>query len=81
MAVSEGEQGRGLGSTLLSSAIELCEGWLGVHRMELETYTDNLEAITLFKKHGFVIEGTAIGYALRAGAFVDVNLMARRING
>ncbi len=41
--------------------------------------TDNLEAITLFKKHGFVIEGTAIGYALRAGAFVDVNLMARRI--
>ena len=81
MAVSENARRKGVGSVLLSAATELCYGWLGVTRIELETYTDNIGAIGLFQKHGFVIEGTASGYALRAGALVDVHFMARRSNG
>lgn len=77
LAVSERARGQGVGSLLLSSAIELCEGWLGIRRIELETYIDNTVAIGLFRKQGFVIEGTGIGYALRAGAWADVHLMAR----
>jgi putative acetyltransferase len=77
LGVSEAARGRGVGSLLLSSAIELCEGWLGIRRIELETFTDNAAAIALFKKQGFVIEGTAKGYALRAGAWADVYRMAR----
>jgi L-phenylalanine/L-methionine N-acetyltransferase len=81
MAVAESARRKGVGAALLSAAIDLCEGWLGVTRIELETYTDNAGAVALFTKHGFVIEGTAQGYALRAGALVDAHLMARRGNG
>ncbi|HRQ66053.1 MAG TPA: GNAT family N-acetyltransferase [Xanthomonadaceae bacterium] len=68
---------RGVGSALLGAAIELCNGWLGVSRIELETYTGNDAAIALFRKFGFEVEGTAKAYALRAGAYADVHLMAR----
>jgi len=77
LGVSEHARRRGVGSSLLTAAIELCTGWLGVRRIELETYTDNTAAIALFERHGFVVEGTATAYALRAGEYVDVRLMAR----
>ncbi len=78
MVVAESARRRGVGSALLGSAIELCEGWLGIGRIELEVYTDNDAAIGLYRKHGFEIEGTAIDYAWRAGRLADVHLMARR---
>lgn len=77
LGVSEMARRRGVGSALLGAAVDLCGGWLGVCRMELETYTDNAGAIALFEKFGFEMEGTAKAYALRAGALVDVHLMAR----
>lgn len=77
LGVSDQERGRGVGSTLVAAAIELCTGWLGVTRIELEVYTDNAAAIALFGRHGFQTEGHARGYALRAGEYVDVLLMAR----
>lgn len=77
LAVAERARRGGVGDALLSAAVELCGGWLGVTRIELETYVDNAAAIALFEKHGFVIEGTARGYALRAGRLTDVHLMAR----
>jgi len=77
LAVSEQARRRGVGAALVAAAIELGTGWLGVRRIELETYTDNHAAIALFQRHGFVVEGTAREYALRAGAFVDVLRMAR----
>jgi L-phenylalanine/L-methionine N-acetyltransferase len=79
MAVSELARRRGVGSALLGAAVELCNGWLGVRRIELETYTGNDAAIALFRKFGFEIEGTARAYALRAGAYADVHLMARYV--
>lgn len=79
LAVSESARRRGVGDALVSGAVSLCEGWLGVRRVELEAYTDNQPAIALFKKHGFAIEGTATGYALRDGVYVDAYLMARRM--
>lgn len=77
LGVSEHARRRGIGSALVDAATGLCTGWLGVTRIELEVYTDNTAAIALFERHGFVVEGTARGYALRAGEFVDVLLMAR----
>jgi len=79
MGVAERARRRGVGSALLGAAIELCEGWLGVRRIELEVYTDNDAAIALYRRFGFEHEGTARGYALRAGAYADVHLMARRV--
>ncbi|WP_372873209.1 GNAT family N-acetyltransferase [Shewanella sp.] len=76
MAVSEEYQGIGVGSALLAAMLELAHNWLAVKRIELEVYTDNHAAIKLYKRHGFVIEGEAIGYAFRGGEYVDAFLMA-----
>ncbi|MBD8527961.1 GNAT family N-acetyltransferase [Pseudomarimonas arenosa] len=76
LAVAESARRQGVGSALISAALELCHGWLNVRRVELETYTDNQPAIALFHKHGFVTEGTCSGYAFRAGSYADVHLMA-----
>jgi putative acetyltransferase len=80
IAVSESARRLGVGSALPTSAIDLCRSWLGVLRIELVTYTDNAAAISLFKKHGFVLEGTGVGYALRSGRYVDAHFMACRVN-
>lgn len=76
MGVSEHARRRGVGSALLTAALTLCHQWLAVRRVELETYTDNEAAIALYRRHGFVVEGTARGYAFRDGRYVDVHLMA-----
>lgn len=77
MAVHDSYQGRGIGSALLSAAINLAESWLGLTRLELTVYTDNSPAIALYERHGFSIEGTLRRYALRDGNYVDAYLMAR----
>ncbi|QSX37924.1 GNAT family N-acetyltransferase [Shewanella sedimentimangrovi] len=76
MAVSEDFQGIGVGSALLAAMMDLAHNWLAVRRIELEVYTDNHAAIRLYKRHGFVIEGEAIGYGFRNGEYVDAFLMA-----
>lgn len=76
LAVDEAARGRGVGSALMKGAIELCFGWLGVRRIELEVYTDNQPAQALFARHGFQREAMALGYALRGGRYADVYLMA-----
>jgi len=56
--------------------IDLADQWLNLSRLELEVYTDNDAAIHLYKKFGFVIEGTRHQFAYRDGtsAKVRVNL-------
>ena len=79
MGVDENHRGQGIGSLLLSEAINLATNWLGITRIELEVYTDNEAAIALYKKHQFEIEGTAKNYAFRDGKLVDSHFMARLI--
>lgn len=77
MAVHGDWQGRGVGSALLKEAIALADNWLRLLRLELRVFTDNLAAIKLYRKFGFVVEGTHVGEALRDGRFVDGYSMAR----
>lgn len=77
MAVHDDYQGRGVGTALLKAAINLAERWLGLTRLELNVYPDNEAAIKLYKRHGFVVEGTLRRYALRDGRYVDALQMAR----
>ena len=76
MAVHESYRGIGIGSALLEVMISLAQNWLAVRRIELEVYTDNHLAISLYKKHGFVIEGEMREYAFRNGEYIDAFLMA-----
>jgi putative acetyltransferase len=69
--------GMGVGSALMKAALDLADNWLDYTRIELEVFTDNAEAIALYKKFGFEIEGTHRQYAFRNGVFADVYSMAR----
>ena len=46
-------------------------------RIELTVFSDNARAISLYRKFGFVVEGTLVGYAYRNGRYVDAYTMAR----
>jgi putative acetyltransferase len=77
MAVRDDRQRHGVGSALMTAAIELADRWLNLQRLELSVYTDNLAAMALYRKFGFAIEGTCHAYAFRDGKYVDAYLMAR----
>jgi putative acetyltransferase len=77
MAVHDDWHGRGVGSSLLTAAIELADRWLALSRLELTVFVDNTAAIHLYESKGFEIEGTFRQYAFRDGEFVDAHAMAR----
>jgi putative acetyltransferase len=77
MAVRDDRHGQGAGTALVQAAVDLADKWLNLERLELEVYTDNEPAIRLYKKFGFVIEGTLVRFAFRDGQYVDAYMMAR----
>lgn len=77
MAIHDDWQGNGVGSALMSAAIDLADNWLNLSRLELDVFTDNEPAIALYKKFGFINEGIHKNYAYRDGQFMDVYSMAR----
>ncbi|WP_413112107.1 GNAT family N-acetyltransferase [Thaumasiovibrio sp. DFM-14] len=81
MGVKDDEMGKGVGSALLSTAVDLADNWLNLKRLELTVYVDNKPAIGLYKKFGFVIEGESALYAFRNGEYVSVYHMARLVSG
>jgi L-phenylalanine/L-methionine N-acetyltransferase len=70
-------QGKGVGSALMKALIDYADNWTTFLRIELTVYSDNLNAIALYKKFGFEQEGVLRNYSLRNGCFVDVVSMAR----
>ncbi len=77
MAVHDDFQGQGIGSALMAAMIDLADNWLGLGRIELTVYTDNVAAVRLYQKFDFMIEGTARQFAFRGGRYVDAHHMAR----
>jgi putative acetyltransferase len=77
MAVRDDWQGKGVGSALLTAALDIADNWLNYRRLRLEVYTDNAAALALYEKFGFEIEGTLRQDAFRNGRYVDAYTMAR----
>jgi L-phenylalanine/L-methionine N-acetyltransferase len=77
MAVRDDWQGKGVGTALMETALDLADNWLNLTRIELSVYTDNAAAVALYEKFGFEIEGTHRRYAFRNGEYVDAYSMAR----
>jgi putative acetyltransferase len=77
ISVRDDRQGHGVGSALMRAALELADGWINYQRLELWVYADNLPALALYRKFGFVIEGTCRAHAFRDGRYVDAYAMAR----
>ncbi len=77
MGVHKAARRLGVGAQLMQEAMTLAERWMQVLRIEADVYTDNVAAIALYEKFGFVTEGTSAGFAFRDGQYADVYRMAR----
>lgn len=69
--------GRGIGAALMQVLTDAADRWLGILRIELTVFTDNARAIALYRRFGFLLEGTHRAYALRDGVYANVHAMAR----
>ena len=78
MGVIKYYRGMGLGSALLKSVIDAAVG-SGFVRLELEVYTANQKAISLYKRFGFEEEGKKTRYRYIDGRYYDALIMARII--
>ncbi|MDD3194003.1 MAG: GNAT family N-acetyltransferase [Oscillospiraceae bacterium] len=70
-------QGRGVGTQLMETVLDMADNWLMLVRVELTAFVDNAPAIRLYEKMGFVIEGRSRAAAIRQGKYEDEYLMAR----
>lgn len=77
ISVADAYVGRGIGTALLAALIDLSDNWLGLRRLELEVFSDNLAAIALYERFGFVREGLKIKAALSEGVYKDIVVMGR----
>jgi putative acetyltransferase len=77
IAVASHAQRQGVGTALLAALIDWADNWAQLLRLELTVYTDNPGAMALYRRFGFVLEGTHRAYALRDGVYVDTHCMAR----
>lgn len=76
MGVVTAYRGQGIGSRMLASTLELA--WAhGIRRAELSVRSDNAPAIALYRRFGFVEEGTCRNYICVDGVDHDALLMAR----
>jgi putative acetyltransferase len=81
MSVHDEFCGRGIGSALMAALIDVSDNWLNLKRLEMTVYVDKEQAIRLYKKFGFEMEGTRRGDVFRYGKFVDCFAMARLRDG
>ena len=70
-------QKQGIGKALMTAILEIADNWLNLLRVELCVFVDNEAAIALYRKMGFVTEGTKKYAAIRNGVYADEFLMAR----
>ncbi|MFM0125002.1 GNAT family N-acetyltransferase [Paraburkholderia sp. RL18-101-BIB-B] len=80
LAVHDAYRGRGVGAALLQGLIDCADASLGLRRIDLTVFSDNTPAIALYRKFGFVEEGSSRGFALRDGVLADVLHMARLVD-
>ena len=65
MAVAREWRGRGVGSALLSTAIDWAREH-GLHKLSLSVFPHNAAAISLYRKFGFTEEGRRVKHYRRA---------------
>jgi ribosomal protein S18 acetylase RimI-like enzyme len=76
LGVDAAASGQGVGVALLRAAVAEAAA-RGLHRLELTVMTDNLRAVGLYLREGFVVEGVRRSALDRGGPRVDEYYMAR----
>ena len=70
-------QKQGIGKALMAAVLDIADNWLMLKRVELSVFVENEAAIAMYRKLGFVVEGTKKYAAIRNGVYADEYLMAR----
>jgi len=70
-------QNKGVGTALMAALLDIADNWLMLVRVELGVFADNANAIHLYEKFGFKVEGTKKMAAIRNGKYADEIIMAR----
>lgn len=78
IGVASAERGSGVGAALMSEAFRWAAS-VGVHRVILSVYPDNIPAAGLYAKFGFVQEGRFREHSKRQNGYGDEILMGRWI--
>lgn len=68
---------QGIGRQLIEALLDLADNWLGLSRLGMIVFTDNVHAIRLYEQVGFAIEGTMPRVGFGAGAWMDAHVMGR----
>ena len=79
LMVDAGYRRRGVGWSLLESAVEWARG-AGVSKLELHVFPHNEPAIALYEKFGFVREGYRRAHYRRGDGYLDAILMAYQVS-
>ena len=77
ITVRDDRHGRGVGTALLAAALNLADRWMNLTRLELIVWPDNEPALRLYRRHGFVVEGTLKSYGFRDGRLSDALILGR----
>ena len=78
IAVADGWRGRGVGTALMD-ALEEWARRAGVRKLQLHVRAGNDEAIALYRRLGYVVEGVLAGQVAAEGGFEDEWVMARAL--
>ena len=68
-------RGRGLGERLMRETLDAARA-AGFERVSLSVYARNARAIALYRKVGFVVEGTRVRGKKLDGVYDDIHMMA-----
>ena len=76
LSVHEDHQKIGIGTVLMKAILGIGFHLLALQRIQATVFTDNTRALSLYRRLGFVIEGTLSKFARREDGFVDAHLIA-----
>ncbi|MBT0727706.1 GNAT family N-acetyltransferase [Rosenbergiella australiborealis] len=80
VAVDASYTRRGIAQQLIDFALDYAFNWLAAQRVELRVFSDNLPAISLYQKLGFVVEGTLRQAAFKDGRYQDIIVMSKLVS-
>ena len=75
IVVAKKYQGQGIGTELIRQLIEWAKGNGVTTRISLDTRADNVKAVELYLKFGFVVEGCRKNSTLLDGKYYDLYVM------
>lgn len=75
IVVAKKYQGQGIGTELIRRLIEWAKGNGVTTRISLDTRADNVKAVELYMKFGFIIEGCRRNATLLDGIYYDLYVM------